>query len=457
VTAACADDDIFHVLVSDDDMKRMNVDQLADAFRLSVIDASTLVWQTGMNGWRRLGSIADVEPEEEELETAVLWAAPPPPPPVRAPQRRATSTFRGTATYQPPAYQPPVYQPPVYQPPAYPPPVAYQEAAPYGSPASYFEQAAYQPAPPAYEAPETYPVAVEPWAQSEPVSPVYSPALPQPDPYVLPKRRAEIPDTIDFRRAPGSIRWGRWLVATLVLSSGLVVAYRQNLLRDGARAMGIESSYLAAERRATAFVSAKASPSVKSALTRLALLPGPNANAEAAPEPASLASKPAAPVSLGAAPAVAAPPCVAELAEPAKAPEPKPEAEAEVKTVSLSSLPVLGGGSRAKSAEPSEPSEPARSATPRREVDAEEESPRRSKKQAREEATEEPRAKARAKANARAADEDQDEEAPKAKRKQAKAEAALPPPPKDGNPLKAAMWSAVASDTKKLAARKQRD
>ena len=456
MTAAFADDDLFHVLVSDDDMKRMNVDQLADAFRLSVIDASTLVWQTGMNGWRRLGSIADVEPEaEEELETAVLWAAPPPPPPVPAPRRRTTAAYQTTAPYRATVPQAPVYQAP----------------APVHSPASYFERPAYQQAAPAYQPAPTYPAepepyyaqasyqaAAEPFAQPELMSPVYSPAMPEPDPYVLPKRRVDIPEKIDFRRAPGSIRWGRWFVALLVMTGGVVGAYRQNLLRDGARGIGIESTYLAAEHRTTAFVSAKSSPGVKRVLERLALLPGPNAQADAAPEPTSPASSPAAaPILLGAAPAVAAPPCVAQPVAPQKVSEIKPTSDAEVRTVSLNALPLLGKASSAKpaAAERAEPREPAvtrarKSAPAKAEADEEENSApaRPSKKKARaerREASEEPEEKPVAKAK-------------KEKREPSKPKAsALPPPPTDGNPLKAAMWSTVASDTKKLAARKPRD
>src|SRR5690606_38262516 len=63
-----ADSEIWHVLLSSDDMKRMNVDQLDDAFRLSLIDGSTLVWKDGMERWRRLRSLADLDDELEESE-----------------------------------------------------------------------------------------------------------------------------------------------------------------------------------------------------------------------------------------------------------------------------------------------------------------------------------------------------------------------------------------------------
>src|SRR5688500_6245132 len=94
------------------------------------------------------------------------------------------------------------------------------------------------------------------------------------DPFVLSQRRAELPDEVDFRRTSGSVRWGRRLVALLLIAGGVLGAYRQNLLRDGARRIGIESQYLAGEQRVTAFVSATAPTSVKRVLERLALLPG---------------------------------------------------------------------------------------------------------------------------------------------------------------------------------------
>ena len=50
MTASFADNELWHVLIAADDMKRMNVEQLDDAFRLSLVDASTLVWKAGMKG-----------------------------------------------------------------------------------------------------------------------------------------------------------------------------------------------------------------------------------------------------------------------------------------------------------------------------------------------------------------------------------------------------------------------
>ena len=223
MTASFADNEIWHVLVAADDMKRMNVEQLDDAFRLSLVDASTMVWKAGMKTWQSLGAVAGIE---DEPETVVRWIEPPPPPrPLARPAPRPPSPSRKPAAV-----------------------------------------------PQSFHTAITAPL----------VAPVYTPALQAPDPYVLPKRRVAIPSEVDFRRASGGVRWGRWLVALLLLTGGVLGAYRQNLLREGARRIGVENKYIAGERRVTAFVAAKAPPQVKNVLTRLALLPGPNA----APPPA---------------------------------------------------------------------------------------------------------------------------------------------------------------------------
>jgi hypothetical protein len=155
------------------------------------------------------------------------------------------------------------------------------------------------------------------------------PQMPQlyaPDPYALPKRRAKMASEVDFRRKPGGVRMRRWLVGFLLLTVGVLACYRQNLLREGARRIGIENKYLYGEKRVLTFVTAKTPGSVQNVLTRLKLLPGPNAVAAALP------------AAIAAAPAV-------EAAAPVTTPVEAPKAavsDPDVKTVSLDSLPVLG-------------------------------------------------------------------------------------------------------------------
>lgn len=367
MTASFADNEIWHVLVAADDMKRMNVEQLDDAFRLSLVDASTMVWKAGMKTWQSLGAVAGIE---DEPETVVRWIEPPPPPrPLARPAPRPPSPSRKPAAI----------------------------------PASF--QTAHTAITPVFAAPL--------------VAPVYTPALQAPDPYVLPKRRVAIPSEVDFRRASGGVRWGRWLVALLLLTGGVLGAYRQNLLREGARRMGVENKYIAGERRVTAFVAAKAPPQVKQVLTRLALLPGPNA----APPPVVRAATPTpTPAAVAAAPLAAATPAAAQ--SPSSSPS-----EPEVKTVSLDSLPVLGAETEAT---PKDTAPPALTPAPRAKAAAASvavkaaPAPKRAKAAPVAEKPE-PVAKAEAK--------------PKAK--------AEPPPPANENPLKAAIRQAIAADAAK--------
>jgi hypothetical protein len=370
------------VLVASDDMKRMNVEQLDDAFRLDVVDASTLVWKTGMNTWRRLGSLAGLDEEQETVtkqmtaETLAKLMPPPPPPPLRP---------RSLAPAPP------------------------RPAPPRPAPAAAFK--------------------TQQFAAPLVTAPMYVPQMPQlyaPDPYALPKRRAKVSSEVDFRRKPGGVRIGRWLVGFLLLTVGVLACYRQNLLREGARRIGIENKYLYGEKRVLGFVTAKAPGSVQNALTRLKLLPGPNAVAEPAALTPPRAVEPAAPV----APAVEPPKAAARAAEP------------DVKTVSLDSLPVLNAEattatasearSRVVAPSPKVASKPAAVAS------------RPTAKRPHEEADERPAAKAKPKAEKVAKAEPK--EAPEPKAKPVKAE---PPPAGNESFLKAAIRSAIAQDAAK--------
>jgi hypothetical protein len=375
VTASFADQEIWHVLVASDDMKRMNVEQLDDAFRLDVVDASTLVWKTGMNTWRRLGSLAGLDEEQETVtkqmtaETLAKLMPPPPPPPPR-PRSLAPSPPR-------------------------PAPVAAFQTQQFAAPLV--------------------------------ASPMYVPQMPQlyaPDPYALPKRRAKVPSEVDFRRKPGGVRLGRWLVGFLLLTVGVLACYRQNLLREGARRIGIENKYLYGEKRALAFVTAKAPGSVQSVLTRLKLLPGPNAVAAALPAPRAV--EPAAPV--------AAPVEAVKAASAAT--------DSDVKTVSLDSLPVLGADAPTAAAVETKPL--AAAPAPRAAVKPVVAASRPAAKRQREEPAERPEPKAKPKAEKVAKAEPK--EAPEPKAKPVKAE---PPPAGNESFLKAAIRSAIAQDAAK--------
>jgi outer membrane biosynthesis protein TonB len=361
VTASFADNEIWHVMIASDEMKRMNVEQLDDAFRLSLVDASTMVWKAGMKTWQRLGAVAGLDEEEPEDSVTRLRRAPVPPPPPR--------------------------------------PIARPAPKP--------------PSPSRAPVPQAFNTAVTPVYRTQAlVAPVFTPQLLAPDPYVLPKRRAAIASDVDFRRGSKGVRWGRWLVALLLLTGGVLGAYRQNLLREGARRVGIENKYLAGERRVTAYVSAKSPPAVKAALTRLALLPGPNALPPPVTAPAA------------AAPAIASVSSM-ETETKAKA-EPSKPSEPEVKTVSLDSLPVL-------TTEEAKPEPKAVATKPKALV---------AKAKPQPEPVAKPTPKAtKPKAEPVAKAEPEPKPKPKA--------AALPPSSPNDSPLKAAIRSAILADAAK--------
>jgi hypothetical protein len=364
------------VLVASDDMKRMNVEQLDDAFRLDVVDASTLVWKTGMDTWRRLGSLAGLDDEEQETVTRQMTAEtvaklmPPPPPPLR-PRSLAPS------------------------PPRPPAPVAALKTQQFAAP--------------------------------HVTAPLYVPQMPQlyaPDPYALPKRRAQVPSEVDFRRKGGGVRLGRWAVGFLLVTVGVLACYRQNLLREGARRIGIENKYLYGEKRALAFVTAKAPGSVRNLLTQLKLLPGPNAVAAALPAPRAV--EPAAPKA-----------AALEAAKPgASAPD------TNVKTVSLDSLPLLGAEVPATTS--SETKAPAVAPTPRAASKPAVSASKPAAKQRRSEPAE--RAEPKAKPKPEKLAKTEPKEAPEPKAKPVRAE---PPPAGNESFLKAAIRSAIAQDSSK--------
>jgi hypothetical protein len=357
------------VLVASDDMKRMNVEQLDDAFRLDVVDASTLVWKTGMDTWRRLGSLAGLDEEQEPITRLM---PPPPPPPLR--------------------------------------PRSIAPAPPRPAPVAAFK--------------------TQQFAAPLVAAPIYVPQMPQlyaPDPYALPKQRAKVPSAVDFRRKPGGVRLGRWLVGFLLLTVGVLACYRQNVLREGARRIGIENKYLYGEKRALAFVTAKAPGAVQNVLMRLKLLPGPNAAA-------------ALPAALTAPRAVEPAASVTASDEATKAAAPAPDSD--VKTVSLDSLPVLGAEAPTTTTSVTKPA--AVAAAPRAAAKPVGSASKRAAKQRREEPAERPEPKA--KPNAEKVAKAEPKEAPAPKAKPIKAE---PPPAGNESFLKAAIRSAIAQDSAK--------
>jgi hypothetical protein len=52
--------ELWFVLLADDEVKRMTLEQLDDAYRLDIVDAKTRVWRPGMREWDTLGKVADL-------------------------------------------------------------------------------------------------------------------------------------------------------------------------------------------------------------------------------------------------------------------------------------------------------------------------------------------------------------------------------------------------------------
>jgi hypothetical protein len=359
VTASFADNEIWHVLIDADDMKRMNVEQLDDAFRLSLVDASTLVWKAGMKTWQRLGAVAGIDSDDGKSH-----APPPPPAPRPAPaathhqqtvhhahafqqqqalQRQQQAALQQQAIQQQALQQRAIQQQQALQ-------ALQQQKQAYQQhleqQRAHQEQAAYHgrqaQAYQAQIARHTQAAQTAALARTVPVAHAFATTQPSmartADPFALAKPRVALSSEVDFRRsARGGVRWGRWSLGVLLLAVATVGAYRQNLLRGGARLIGLERQYLASEWRTTAYLTAKAPYGARAVLTQLKLLPGPNALPPVALAPASPPKPVATPAPVPAEPVVT-----------------PPSNPSDVKTVSLDSLPALAGAA-AKVDPPTEP------------------------------------------------------------------------------------------------------
>ncbi len=271
--------EIWHVAVSWDDIKTMTVDQLDDAFRLDIVDASTSVWKEGMDEWLPLGVIAgidaaDDEDEEEISQVEVVWpmasalpAVPRLPAPSPAPVLRAVPA---PAPAQRPLPAPASRAVPV---PALkatvPGPAASLRPAPAPRAVTSLPPAPVLVATHSSWPPAAAPVsrAQEPWAgdyrapapddwatprgelrpeRDRPTAPPASERRPGqsvapsgPVAFTIPPARA--------RRSGGS-RFGQWLLGVAFIGGVLVTLYRNDILLDAARSLHVESRYLDAER-----------------------------------------------------------------------------------------------------------------------------------------------------------------------------------------------------------------
>ncbi len=85
-----ADDDKWHVALAPGEVKIVSLEQLDDLYRLSIVDAETKVWQSGMGEWQPLRVIAGIDeepvpppaPKRTHPKPPSPRSAPPPPRPV---------------------------------------------------------------------------------------------------------------------------------------------------------------------------------------------------------------------------------------------------------------------------------------------------------------------------------------------------------------------------------------
>src|SRR6185295_1056744 len=136
-----ADDELWHVRMSPQEVKELTLEQLDDLFRLDIIEADTLIWQPGMTEWLPLSVVAGLGDDDGEAVSIPVSAPPPalarthtswPPKPV-PPSRSAP----------PPLSQRPAPAPPSARP--APPPLSQRPAPPSQRPAPPLSA---RPAPP---------------------------------------------------------------------------------------------------------------------------------------------------------------------------------------------------------------------------------------------------------------------------------------------------------------------
>jgi hypothetical protein len=214
-----ADDELWHVRISADEVKQLTLEQIDDLYRLEVIDADTQLWQDGMDEWLPLRVVAGLD-EEEVVNISVPPTVPPanmvstnsswPPPAVARPSTTNSSW--------PPAVSPSV--PPSAR--SVPP------LAPSSRPAAF---AATVPSWPSSGS----------GATSAPASPFgLSPSYAPPPASVRPQVLSPVP--FDY---PRPINPMPIVLAAVV---GLTITlYRNNVLYAAARTVGQEATYLRLE------------------------------------------------------------------------------------------------------------------------------------------------------------------------------------------------------------------
>jgi hypothetical protein len=243
-----ADDELWHVRISADEVKQLTLEQIDDLYRLDVIDADTQLWQDGMDEWLPLRVVAGLD-EEEVVSVSI--------PPTVPPSRLATTNASWPpAPSAPQSFlpAPPSTRPAISRPP--PAPIA--EAVPSRPPPPSTRPAISRPPPAALA--ETVP--------SRPPSPAMRPPISRPPPAPLADTATSWPPASPFGLSPsyappagGSIRpqmvspvpfaypkpTNPMPIVLAAIVGVVVTLYRNDMLHAGARTVGQETTYLRLE------------------------------------------------------------------------------------------------------------------------------------------------------------------------------------------------------------------
>jgi hypothetical protein len=214
-----ADDELWHVRISADEVKQLTLEQIDDLYRLEVIDADTQLWQDGMDEWLPLRVVAGLD-EEEVVNVSIPPTVPPP---------KMVST---NSSWPPPAVARPSTTnsswPPQVSASKAPSPQSVRPPPPSSRPAAF-----------AATAPSWPPAAGG--STSVPASPFgLSPSFAPPPASVRPQVLSPVPFNYPRPMNP--------MPLVLAVVVGLTITlYRNNLLYAGARSVGQEATYLKLE------------------------------------------------------------------------------------------------------------------------------------------------------------------------------------------------------------------
>lgn len=311
-----AAEDLWHVRLSHDEVKKLTLEQLDDLFRLDVISADTQVWQPGMDEWLPLSVVAGLG--DDEPEAVSIPVSQPPPTTVRRVAATTQNVWPPPAALPAPSRPPPSARP--LPPPSLPPPPARAVVV------------TTRPPPPSSRAAAPAPMTSWPPAAawSDPPPPAragvsgLAPTLAASTPFTAPLAPplGVFEDTAPrARRSGGS---GAWVVVLSVVVGLAVTLYRNDVVHAAASSVGQTGTFLKLE-------SALGGPGFGTPRAVAMMMTRPKIEAETVTAPAATTTAAAtsapttpAPIAEAPRPSNHEPP---KAAEPAKAgPSPAPKA-----------------------------------------------------------------------------------------------------------------------------------